>query len=442
MFAGAVALILVFLGAYLAMQLRKLGQPLAEDDLGDGRIFKVEAVTFAKIHQVGIGSPILEKFGRYMPDPLREFLAPKTPRSTISREEPSLVIWLNAVDSTFRTNVDCQGIRMEIKGADGTIYGESQPNWFGFGPEFNNFRRAGHLFRVFPRDEKTLHATIVTWRATNSLEFVLPNPGYSTPVNWTGKQLPLTNRVGAYEIVLHELTAQMHNGRTKVPYWRPEFELRRDGERVDGWDLEWIAEDAWGNRDQRVGVNKSPLKFFATYYPSGTNMGAAVLITNTPAASLASTNWWNISAMVGTNRAELIGLFPPGTHTFSEGEYLTNPPTKLGPVRGGSASGWVSQTRSTPLRTSMLHGHYTDVPVIYMRVTDPQSADRIAIRIRDVEGGEYSLAESESQGYRGNILAFLVKTKADRIVAELVHLPPVKADFLVETPRPPKLETH
>src|SRR5688500_13648793 len=227
-FTAAVALIFVGLGAYLTIQLRNQGKPVAEGDLGDGRVFRVEAVTFGAVHQVGVGLPIVERLGRYMPDQLREFLAPKRPRSSISRDEPALVIWLNAVDSTFRTNVDCQGIRMEIKGADGTVYGESQPNWFGFGQEFNDFRRAGHLFRVFPRDEKTLHATIVAWRGTNTLDFVLPNPGYGRPADWKGGRLPITNRVGGYEMVLRELRPQMHNGRTKVPFWQPEFELRRD----------------------------------------------------------------------------------------------------------------------------------------------------------------------------------------------------------------------
>jgi hypothetical protein len=331
---------------------------------------------------------------------------------------------------------------MEIKSADGTLYGEAQPNWFGFGQEFKDFRRAGHLFRVFPRDEKILHATIVTWRGTNTLSFVLPNPGYSTPANWKGEPLPVTNRVGAYEIVLHELTPQMHNGRTKVPYWRPEFELRRHSQPLPSWDLEWIAEDAWGNRDQRIGINKSPLKFTATYYPSGTNMEASVLITNTPAASLGNTNWWNIATMVGTNRVEILGLFPPATHTFANNDYLTNPPTKLGPVRGGAKSGWVSQTRSTPLRTINYHAHYSDVPVIYVRVTDPRNADRIAVRIRDVETGAYSLAEPEPQGNRGNIVPFLVRIEANRIAAELVHLPPLKSDFLVDTPKPSKPETQ
>jgi hypothetical protein len=177
------------------------------------------------------------------------------------------------------------------------------------------------------------------------------------------------------------------------------------------------------------------LKFSATYYPSGTNAEAAVFIANTPPGSVASTNRWNISTRVGTNQVELIGLFPPGTHTFGNDEYLTNPPTRLGPVRGGAASGWVSQTRSTPLRTTMFHAHYTDVPVIYLRVTNPRNADRCAIRINDVESGESSLAEAEPQGYRGTIVPFLVKAKADRVIAELVLLPPVKADFLVETPK-------
>ena len=84
----------------------------------------------------------------------------------------------------------------------------------------------------------------------------------------------------------------------------------------------------------------------------------------------------------------------------------------------------------------MIHGHYTEVPVIYVRVTNPKSADRCAVRIRNIETGESSLAEpDESAGYRGTIFPFLVKTKAERIIAELVHLPPIKADFLVETPK-------
>jgi hypothetical protein len=83
----------------------------------------------------------------------------------------------------------------------------------------------------------------------------------------------------------------------------------------------------------------------------------------------------------------------------------------------------------------MFHAHYTDVPVIYVRVTDPRNSDRIAVRVRDSETGAYSLAEPEPQGNRGKIVPFLVKTKAERIVAELVYLPPIKADFLVETPK-------
>jgi hypothetical protein len=312
-FAGIVALVLPGLGAYLAVQLRTRGKPVAEGDLGDGRRFRVEAVTFGLVHQVGIGSPILEKIGRYIPGGVRQFLESKTPKSTISRAEPSVVIWLNAVDSTFGTNVDCQGIRMEIKGADGTVYGESQPNWFGFGQEVNNFRRAGHLFRVFPRDEKTLHATIATWRGTNALELALSNPGYSTPVDWKGEYPPLTNRVGEYEIVLHELYRRAHRPRT--PHWQPDFELHCNGQVLNGWDLEWIAEDAWGNRSENLGINKSPLKFSATYYPSGTNAEVAVLITNTPAASLANTNWWNDSGHSRNQSCRNRRILSPG-HTY------------------------------------------------------------------------------------------------------------------------------
>ena len=423
--------------AFYVAKMREHRKPISEKDLGDGRILQIEAVTFGTNHEVGEGSPILELLGTWAPQKLREFLQPKIPKSSIERKEPVLVVWVTALDPTFRTNVDCQGVRLELRDSSGTVYGEHQPNWFGY----ERFWRVGHVFEVFPRAEENITLSVVPWRGSNHVEFTLPNPGFTKPVAWEGKAPPLRERVGEHEVVLAGLKKATNKGayyRAEAIYWLPELELWQGGRKAeDGWDLEWTAEDAWGNRGQQLGLNKATLKIEATYYPSGTNHSATVVITDTPVAELASnTNqWWNVAGMVTTNRVEILGLFPAGAHTFSDGEYLTNPPTKFAPVRGGAKSGWVSSSKRTPLKVERHFGHYTDVPVIYVRVADPKSKQRIALRVRDADTDKFYLAESEPQGSADRILPFLVRVPAEvkQVRAELVLLPPVKAEFLVRT---------
>lgn len=104
---------------------------VAEGDLGDGRIFQVEKVSFGKEHEVGAGSAFVEHFGAWLPMKVREFLEPKVPKSKIEKDEATLVIWVTALDAITRTNVDCQAVRMELRDAEGNVYGDGQPHWFG-----------------------------------------------------------------------------------------------------------------------------------------------------------------------------------------------------------------------------------------------------------------------------------------------------------------------
>ena len=436
----ALVVVLVGFGAVGVWYSGKEARPLAEIELGDGRILQIEAVSFGTNHQAGVGSPFVEKFGAWMPARLREFLEPKVPKSTITRSTPVLVVWVTALDATFRTNVDCQGLRMELKDSNGDLYSDNQPNWFGY----EKFWRVGRVFHVFPRHEPELKVTVAPWRGSNSVTFTLPNPGVMPSKDWKGEPPPLRKREGDYEVELRSLTVKTNGGeywKTATKYWEPRFEMLKAGEKAEeGWDLEWGAEDAWGNRGKELGVTKPVLKFFATYYPSGTNEAATVLITNTPVAVVGSgsNQWWNFAAPVGTNVVEMLGMFPAGVHTFSEGEYLTNPPTKFAPTRGGAPSGWVSSSRRTPLRVEQYHGHYSDVPVIYVRVSDPKSSQRIAMRLRDVETRKVYLAKPEPEGRAGRILPFLIRNlpkEVQRVTAELVLLQPVSAEFLVATKR-------
>ena len=433
-----VGIVLLLVLAVLPFQdARKKVALVAESDLGDGRIFQIEAVTFGTNHQVGFESAIVKRFGGLLPRKVRQFLEPSIPRSSIQRNEPVLVVWVNAIDATFRTNVDCQRVRLDLVDADGTAYGELQSSWYGY----EKFWRVGHIFQAFPRHSRTLNLKVTTWKGTNSTQFALDNPGYTEPAAWTGAKVPQKQMRGEYEIALTSLVATNNKGaywKTPASYWVPQFEIRRAGEKQgSGWDIEWNAEDPYGNRGQELGLRQPVLKFTVDCYPSGTNMGAAVLITNLAAADVRTTTniIWNVPAMVSSNRVVILGFFPAGMYIFSEGEYLTNPPVQLGPTRGGAPSGWVGTSRQTPLRNISYHGHYSDAPVIYVRVANPKSKERIAIRLRDVDSGKYFLTMAEPQGAAANVLPFIVRTPQNvtNVMAELVRLPALNAEFLVET---------
>jgi hypothetical protein len=412
---------------------------VAEGELGDGRVFIVEEVSFGKKHEVGRDLGVLERFRAWWPGRFWDAISPRIPKTKIEEEEPALVVWLRAEDSISRTNRDCQGVRLELIDSEGAVYGEHQPHWFGYE---KGFSRVGHVFQVFPRHEKKLKLRVVAWRGTNEMEVTLENPGVTEARDWEGAKVPVGRQVGIYEVVLREIvraTNRAQPWRGAGAHWKPEFELRKRGESLDGWDLEWIAEDEWGNRGHSLGLKPQVLKVEAMFYPRGTNLVDAIPVRQMPVEVLGSNAWWNATAVVDgggeRNEVKILGLFEAGVHTFSDGEYLTNPPAKFAPVQGGSPSGWVGSSRRTPLKVERYDGHYTDVPVIYVKVGNPNSRQRIAMRVRDVESGAYYLAESEGQGARSGIVPFLVREPnvGKKVEAELVFLLPVRAEFLVET---------
>jgi hypothetical protein len=336
--------------------------------------------------------------------------------------------------------VDCQGLNIEFRDNQGNIFGEDHPHWFGG----KSFWRVGHLFYAFPRNSKTLNVRAKCYRRTNTVEMVVPNPGFTEPAAWTGNPLPITVNQGEYAVVCNRLTIRTNREgwrNSASIYWAPEFELRRDGQKQEGgWDLEWSEEDRYGNKGKELGVSEPILKFFSTFVPRATNLNAAIVLTRLPLVTLpALTNaWWNIGV---TNEAQgftILGVFPSGAYTFSEeGELLlTNPPARFSAVSGGARSGWMSQSRRvTPSRNVTYYGHYSDVPVIYVKFAEPAGEDRIGIRLID-EQKNLSLAEVEPQGKAAGVLPFLIRSagEAESVTPELVLLPRVKAEFLVKTP--------
>lgn len=70
-----------------------------------------------------------------------------------------------------------------------------------------------------------------------------------------------------------------------------------------------------------------------------------------------------------------------------------------------------------------------------MKIAEPAGEEHIGVRLFDKEKKLY-LTETEPQGKAAGVLPFLIRTPdhVESVTPELVLLPRVKAEFLVETP--------
>src|SRR5436190_617728 len=110
---GGSLVLILSMALLVSRRISQSGKMLASVRTSDGRIFQIEAVTFGKAHQVGTQSILNERFGRWMPQKVRQLLEPERPRSRMHFEEPALVVWLTAIDPATGKHVDCQGVRLE-----------------------------------------------------------------------------------------------------------------------------------------------------------------------------------------------------------------------------------------------------------------------------------------------------------------------------------------
>lgn len=418
--------------------------------LGDGRILQVEGVTYGIQHQMG-NSSWLERFRPWLPDKLKTFFRMDRAANTITLDRPGLVVWVDAISAVTPTNVDCQGIRVELVDRNGDTFGAATSSWFGGA----SFWRVGHIFYCYPRDERELTLQVTTWRRGKTTGTRILNPKVFPCADWSGKPLPQSTNTGGLEISLTALVTRTNGGKKRyweapATYFEPVWVCRLNGKPAVGWEkAEWFAEDPRGNRGKFLGAHQPTLRFFAVAYPEATNMQAALLIATLPQTDLttSTTNlWWNQTNSFGSNQLTVLGLFLPGTHTFSDGKYESSTTAVLGPG-GGARSGWTGRSqRISPMRVKETHSHYTPSPVLYIQVVhqekDPSmldhlvqalpGAERLAVRLRD-DHGQYWIANPEDD--MEGIHPFLIELPpgVTNVVPEAVRLKPARADFLVET---------
>jgi hypothetical protein len=414
--------------------------PIASAKLPDGRVVQVEGVTFGTRHHMGRAS-VLEPIQPWLPRQVAQFFAPRRPRSEITLDEPGLVVWVNAIDPVTSKYVDCQQIRMEFVDEHGDLFGNESSSWHGSA----NFWRVGHIFHAFPRTERRLTLQVWSWKKPGAAaRMEIPNPCVALPASWLGLPLPQRLRTGDLEVELTRLVMRTNGGpkqfwQTPSQYWEPVWELRRDGKEIAGWDEpEWTATDPTGNQGKFLGSHQPILRLSTRFYPSATNLTDTLLLGRLAPVTVApaqSNAWANIILTNGSAQVTVLGLLPAGMYVFTEGSFETNATVRMGPTRGGAPSGWVGQRRRiSPTRSQQWNGHYTPVPVVYVRAPVSRSKDRLGLRLRD-EQGRYWLAKAEPEGAVDGIWPFMLELPPEvkTVSGEVVLLKPIEAEFTVQT---------
>lgn len=444
---GILGLLLVLGGAVLYIS-RSSGSrdALPTVTQSNGQQWIIEAITYQTNVVLGQRSVFLERFGRWIPQPVTDWLSPARGRTHWSSKQPELVVWLNGFDPAQKQFIDCQECRLEFINEHGDLFPASHKSWYGF----NKGSRVAHGFPSYPRGSPVLTLRLTSIRSQESHTVTVSNPNLVTaaPV-WSPTPLPAVHSEQGVELILSGVIRSTNGGpekpwETPSQHWVPQFELRKGRQPADGWLVpEWWAEDSTGNRGQNLGLHEPVQRFHVQVFPSVTNallQEVAVTLPNINLRQLGPGLTWSLNATTGPVTFEALGVLPPGMYTFTERQLTTNPPphARMAPVMGGAPSGWVSVTASlTPTRRQTWYGHYTPVPTLYLRAPTLPGDDRIGVRIRDEQGRLWA-AEPENQGRRDDIQPFLLRLPSDIqvVTPEVVFLRPLTAEFTIAMPKP------
>ena len=411
--------------------------------LSDGRLFRLEAVTFGTNHVVGWNDWWLVPLRKVLPKSAIEFLSPTKGQSRQTTDSPALVVWVHARDAATGKYVDCQGVRASFVDEQGDVY---PANGYAHGSFPKGFSREAYTFKVFPRRSAKLELQLAPWRSKETSTLLIPNPCSRTPVGvWIAEALPATRQVGEIAFGLESLAIQTNGGPQQEweplsLHWRPVFRLDVGGHPATNWETpEWEAEDATGNRGQTLGLHEPMLGFIATTYPKPGAVSDEAKRWQLPVGRLPTPPQgfrWNTNRVVSGTSLTVIGLFPPGAYTFSQGQ-LTNPPSVASSMRG-----WTGLSKQVfPGRWQHWATHGATNYTAFLRRTGGKAEQRVAVGLR-YKLGQVSSTQWGRCEEGGEVSAFVFDTpleEAQEVGLEVLLLEPLHAEFVV---RPPLSAAH
>jgi hypothetical protein len=412
---------------------------LPEVRLADGRVFRIEAITFGTNHAVGRSDSWIVPLRKILPAGWIQFITPTRGRSSLSTERPALVVWVHALDGAKTNYVDCQGAQAMFVDEHGDVYPANGTSHGSFGGGFN---RQANIFQVFPRRAEKLELRFRPWRSTESSTVSIQNPAVRMDAAaWTPEGIPATRQVGGLEFTLESLVIQTNGGLARYweadsRHWQPVFRLTQDGKPATNWEApEWEVEDATGNRGRTLGLHEPLLRFIATSRPGPEAVTEAAKRWRLPLVSLPTTTngiQWNTNRLLGDVAVTVFGLFPPGAYTFSRGQ-LTN-----APVPTAANAGWTGMSvQTSPGKWQHWQTHTTTNYTAFVRRIVSNPEQRIAVGLHDPQG-QVLWSEASAGDQQRGIIAFVFTGSlgTNQTALEIVLLEPLQAEFVVKPPVP------
>ncbi len=407
--------------------------------LADGRVFRIEAVTFGTNHAVGPGDGWLVPLRKVLPARVIRFITPRRGRSQQTTDRPALAVWVYALDAAKEKYVDCQGVQATLVDEHGDAY---PANWSSHGSFSGGFNRQAHVFQVFPRRPAKLELRLKPWRAAESSAVEIRNPASRTDAaSWTPEGIPATHQVGDLKFTLESLVIQTNGGPTRYwepdsRHWQPVLKLTEQGQPATNWEPpEWAAEDGTGNRGKTLGLHEPILRFIATSRPKPDAVTDEAKRWRLPQVNLPTTTngmQWNTNRALAAVSTTVLGLFPPGAYTFSQGQ-LTNAP---GPTAANF--GWTGMSKQiSPGKLQHWQTHRTTNYTAYVRRVVAKPEQQIAVGLRDEQGRTTWGQSSAGDEQRGLFaFAFDLSPGTQQVTLVVVVLEPAQVEFVVKPHNP------
>src|SRR5690242_16113499 len=140
--------------------------------LSDGRLFRIEAVTFGTNHVVGWNDWWLVPLRKFLPNSAVQILTPTKGQSRQSTDRPALVVWVYAQDANDKY-VGCQLVRASFVDEQGDVYPANSTAHSAFA---NGFNRGAFIFYVFARRSAQLKLQLAPFRSQQTSTLLIANP--------------------------------------------------------------------------------------------------------------------------------------------------------------------------------------------------------------------------------------------------------------------------
>jgi hypothetical protein len=430
-------LLVAGLAIYISRGAQPLSPPIA---FANGKVYWIEGISYGTNHQIGRNAWWNVPLRKVLPYSVIRYLTPDRPQSQDASETPSLVIWLYARNAKTGKYVDSQGMLASFVDDRGDVYPATSTACGSFE---GNLVRQTFKFSAFPRRQPVLTFHLAARKSDQDYTVSLKNPAPLAPEeHWTSEPMPATHTTNGLQITLAALALHTNGGPKTFweplsRHWHPVFKLVQNGQPATGWaEPEWEAEDPAGNRGRTLGLREPIQKFHVITRPlpeaiaedSPDRWQLPAVAPPEPASRALAQTHRNLR---GAN-VEVIGLFPPGDYTFSEGQLTNMPGGKM--MANGGWVGTREQIQVGVWRQWSDYGNATNY-ILFVRFSPTNRETRLAARRRGGSPEDPWLSPNEGPD---NIMAFDVAPppKGKRVALDLVVLTPVQTQFTVQAPQP------